>query len=1124
MQPNALIPAFLARGNVKGLDVSPPIDDFTAAAYGLTPVRLEAIRAAGFDTLRFFLPTDEFLRPPISLAATTERWIEHTAKIVDSGFRCFIAWGVLLEDAIAVVTEPGPREAWLAALNSVAGALNDRFASADVALEMLNEPPGEEQAPGIYREANPLWFRTCRAVAADLTLIFQGEVGYYHQLKYFDLDQFDDNTMFCFHPYGPGEFTHQGINGQPLLYNVPYPITRYVGGQAKMVADMTARVNASDLAPAQKASEIARYSNILLFIWSADGTFWEDWSEFQGWIAEVGIDPRRIIAGEFGIVSQFNFNGTEALPDVASRAHWLRKLRRQCDENGYGGWVAHQAMGDFNLFEQTDVVRHGDRLIPELVKALLTDEPLAEGPPIEIVPVPAIRYLTDIFAAEDILAEFDFSDLRLMFQDFDATQPVTAAGEPVARVRNRYGSQWLMAASDSERVTLHQAGQAWALDFSAGNFSLHSSGFDAGAYLAAAIEFPTQWAWHTPIQAMNQADRNMLVSEGDTGRYRTSRSGSLETGFSTDPNDITINGVSDGTFVQHVPHVLGAVRSSADIPDGLCLGSNGRLRDHFSGLIFAVVLLARVPSPLQRRQLDRYLAGKAGLDEQFQPIVVPVRPPAGTHGVALAGMEFNGQAIPGTVNHDYFPPAAEDYAYFAAKGAKAIRFPLLAERLQPQLYGPLDEVHLGYVDQAIEHCRQHHMSLLLDIHNYGHRVVDGQVHSIGSDTVPVSAHADLMGKLASRYKDETAVYGYDIMNEPSEMPVLCTSATYHPNRSVVQLAPNPELANDENEWYLSHPWVRAEAYGREGSFGMGFHTNSGQWGQARYKHWTEAGLLCKANTTYLYSFYYRMELSVGEITAEMSAGANPGEAGNVALLADRLEPNAEWTRYCGVFQTGAEDTRLFFSVRADGVVGNGACTGFNITEGADPQPYVAFVASGQVATTTLMNQAAIDAIRSAGSQQWILIEGDYFSGLQSFVTNYGNDPEQWWHDPLDRTQLSFHYYQDADHSGRYQSPWTAELRERISADVAAAFRWCTAHGVVINIGEYGVNDEAEQLIDEATFLRLCEEVGAHTFAWAGGRAYTSQTSIQPLDNYTRDRASMNVVAAHLARGAIRKAG
>ncbi len=376
-------PAFMARGDIKGIDITPPVNDWEAPAYGMTQTRLTALSAAGFNTLRIWISLDEFLAPPVSMEATLSRWIGYIDRAAQTGFRVHVAWASTWEERIALVNEPAQQARFHYALNRLCSAMGSYFSKQQVALEMINEPPGEQLTPGYYRSAAPGWHSACRSKAPDMTIILQPEAGWHGALNRFNLSDFDANTMFSFHPYAPGEFTHQGIGSQPHLYNVPMPITRYVGGQTQMVADVSARVNADPhLSSEQKKSEIARYSRLINDLWYDNGSRWEDWSELQRWVVSSGINPKRIIAGEFGVVSEFNYNGTPALKDVASRAHFMRKIREQTQANQYAGWVVHQAFGDFNLFQQSAVGEHGDRLIPELVEALFGSQPLPSGPPV----------------------------------------------------------------------------------------------------------------------------------------------------------------------------------------------------------------------------------------------------------------------------------------------------------------------------------------------------------------------------------------------------------------------------------------------------------------------------------------------------------------------------------------------------------------------------------------------------------------------------------------------------------------------------------------------------------------------------------------------------------------------
>jgi endoglucanase len=55
------------------------------------------------------------------------------------------------------------------------------------------------------------------------------------------------------------------------------------------------------------------------------------------------------------------------------------------------------------------------------------------------------------------------------------------------------------------------------------------------------------------------------------------------------------------------------------------------------------------------------------------------------------------------------------------------------------------------------------MSVILDVHNYQMR--KGQ--PIGGVDVPLAAYADLMRRLAERYKDSPSLWAYGLMNEPN---------------------------------------------------------------------------------------------------------------------------------------------------------------------------------------------------------------------------------------------------------------------------------------------------------------------------------------------------------------------
>ncbi len=145
----------------------------------------------------------------------------------------------------------------------------------------------------------------------------------------------------------------------------------------------------------------------------------------------------------------------------------------------------------------------------------------------------------------------------------------------------------------------------------------------------------------------------------------------------------------------------------------------------------------------------------------FLPLLALALPPeVQMIGVNEAGAEF-GRGI-GTYNKDYTYPGAKQFDYCQAKGLKVIRLPFKWERIQPGLNQPLAEAELARLDGVVALARERDLKLLLDMHNYAR--YNGKV--IGTEEVPNAAFADVWTRLASHFRDETAVFAYGIMNEP----------------------------------------------------------------------------------------------------------------------------------------------------------------------------------------------------------------------------------------------------------------------------------------------------------------------------------------------------------------------
>ncbi len=144
-------------------------------------------------------------------------------------------------------------------------------------------------------------------------------------------------------------------------------------------------------------------------------------------------------------------------------------------------------------------------------------------------------------------------------------------------------------------------------------------------------------------------------------------------------------------------------------------------------------------------------------------------PPAQTikgapFGVNLAGAEF------GRIGSDaYWYPTAEDLDYFKSKGFTLYRFPFKWERIQPVMNEPLDPIELAKMRVFVDAAQERDLLVILDMHNYGRRHINGSSQIIGSPGLSIADVADAWHRLAEEFKDYNNIWAYGIMNEPHDM-------------------------------------------------------------------------------------------------------------------------------------------------------------------------------------------------------------------------------------------------------------------------------------------------------------------------------------------------------------------
>jgi endoglucanase len=137
-------------------------------------------------------------------------------------------------------------------------------------------------------------------------------------------------------------------------------------------------------------------------------------------------------------------------------------------------------------------------------------------------------------------------------------------------------------------------------------------------------------------------------------------------------------------------------------------------------------------------------------------------------GINLSGAEFGSETPRGQFGKDYIYPTAEDLNYYNAKGFRLVRLPFLWERLQPTLFGALDEAELGRLDRLIGLAVQRGMAVVIGPHNFARYRVDKDPVLIGSPAVPVSAFADFWHRVATHFRTWSDAFAFSLMNEPHD--------------------------------------------------------------------------------------------------------------------------------------------------------------------------------------------------------------------------------------------------------------------------------------------------------------------------------------------------------------------
>lgn len=151
-----------------------------------------------------------------------------------------------------------------------------------------------------------------------------------------------------------------------------------------------------------------------------------------------------------------------------------------------------------------------------------------------------------------------------------------------------------------------------------------------------------------------------------------------------------------------------------------------------------------------------------------------------------------------------FPTQKQISYYGTAKGLKLMRIPIKWENFQPVLMGPLNPTFVANLKTVLGQIAATKSWVVVDLHNYGR----WNNIQLGSASVPIAAFADVWSKLAAAIKGLPYIYGYDIMNEPHDLPTAAVwPAAAQAATDAIRLVDTAvPIIIEGDGWSAAHSW------------------------------------------------------------------------------------------------------------------------------------------------------------------------------------------------------------------------------------------------------------------------------------------------------------------------------
>ena len=301
-----------------------------------------ALSKCGFDFVRLTLAPDVFVRAEGEGAGALYGLLRsHIARFVAHGLSVVVAF--MPGDRIRgftnadFVNDQRLFSDLCATVARCTAALSD-VAPGRVVIEPLNEPALWGFAEQRWGAMQQRLYRAVRAASPTMPVVVTGaRSGGLEGLLALDPAPYRGSDVFySFHYYEPHIFTHQHV-GESFkdLTGIDWPPKR--AGLSAALERAEATITADpDLRAAGRGPALAKARSLLdRYYHGPEGprTVQQDFARVATWANAHGIDPGRIMLGEFGVTRTL---GAYAGASDADTAAWLGAVRTAAENQGFG--------------------------------------------------------------------------------------------------------------------------------------------------------------------------------------------------------------------------------------------------------------------------------------------------------------------------------------------------------------------------------------------------------------------------------------------------------------------------------------------------------------------------------------------------------------------------------------------------------------------------------------------------------------------------------------------------------------------------------------------------------------------------------------------------------------------